>query len=673
MKSDTTTSCNDERFFLSELLIRIRRSSIRPAVSDREVLDSSTCDAPSEIERDVEEIRRRARSEGLSFFTKALPQFGKAIDMALLGNMDSFGRIPFRKGNDVNYPELFRGLTSRVFDAQGVERSDACQQSVRLLRQLTYSFYKLDVPYADETKDEILRSFVQVDAALPSSFAGFARPYGSSIADYEQRCADLPSGISMHLDSQLGATIQAARYIIGSVLGSCDPRDIRPRHGPGAVATGEDAIEKSNFTLMYDRLERVYPFTEYMRYNLTHVLDTYDNPPEYKEHGTAKVVLVPKDSRGPRLISCEPLASQWIQQGQMKAIVTAIENHRLTSGQVNFSDQTINGSLALESSLTGGNATLDMKDASDRVSWALIELLFPIHWIEALWASRSPETELPNGKIVRLKKFAPMGSAVCFPVEALVFFALSVGAVYSKRRRVRHGGQSLELSALVTDRQDRREIEKISKTIYVYGDDLICPTEDSGSVIATLECFALRFNTQKCCTTGSFRESCGVDAYKGVNVTPVRFRTRPGTSLLSPDALVSWVEYSNSLYEKGYVECAHYIQDWICTYVWVPTLMFKDIKKRLGGICFIRHYPGSLTSAKLRYNKKLQRTEVRLLVVRPVTKRAKTLGWEEMLRSASLTAPTCRYDSLREPSYHSAGIHALPRRYKLTRGWVPLS
>lgn len=673
MKSKKTKSPAkdlDLRVFYAEVLIRIRHQSVRPAESSCETEFSPTYDALFECTRDCEEIRSRTLKEGMSFLTHTLPKFGKALDRALLGHKDSFATIPFRKEDGVAYPELFRAVTSRVFDANGNTRSDACVQSVRLLRQLTFSFYKLNVPYEEELNDNVIENFIQTEQDLPRAFLGFPRPLGSLYTTYSERLSELPPGRSIDLSEQLGLCVQVARFVIGSILGNCCPYSIEPKHGPGAVATGEKGSEKNHFSHIPERLERMYPYTEYMRFNLAHVCDTYDSPPDISGAGTAKVVLVPKDSRGPRLISCEPLSNQWVQQGQLASIVRAIENHHLSSGRVNFSDQSINGSLALQSSLTGVNATLDMKDASDRVSWALIELLFPIHWIEALWATRSPATKLPKGRVMRLKKFAPMGSAVCFPVEALVFFALSVGAVYSKRVRRRDGGQALALYGEGSHYLDRQRIRKIARTVYVYGDDIIARTEDSGSIIAYLECFALRFNTEKCCRSGSFRESCGVDAFKGVVVTPVRFRTPMSQNLLLPNALISWVEYSNSLYEKGYVLAADFISTELLRKKRIPTVMTPatELHRRYGGVCFVRPYPGSSSCNKRRYNSEYQRWEARMSVVVPAKTRSATLDWEEMLREFSTCLPR-EFDIYRS-KLGLAGVYAVPRRYKLVRGWV---
>jgi hypothetical protein len=59
----------------------------------------------------------------------------------------------------------------------------------------------------------------------------------------------------------------------------------------------------------------------------------------------------------------------------------------------------------------------------------------------------------------------------------------------------------------------------------VFGDDIIVPSECAEFVIDDLESFGLLVNRTKSFWRGAFRESCGVDAYNGVDVTPVRWKT----------------------------------------------------------------------------------------------------------------------------------------------------
>jgi len=339
---------------------------------------------------------------------------------------------------------------------------------------------------------------------------------------------------------------------LARVLCNFDPLDISPKHGPGSVSTKEKYEEKYDFKRINPRLDSVFPFDQYFMVNSNHVSDTLADQTNQRVRTTcpalsdelgsdgivvressAKIVLVPKDSRGPRLISCEPLENQWIQQGIMRRLVKHIESHPLTGGHVNFTDQSINQSLALAGSATGGLATLDLKEASDRVSMGLVARIFPPHIVRALAASRSLKTSSAEGEELELGKFAPMGSALCFPVMALTIWA------------------ALTAQCDVTS-ACRRE------TVFVYGDDVIVPGNNAQSAITRLELVGLKVNKDKSFTNGLFRESCGTDAFRGADVTPCRISTDWSSA---PESAVyaSHIAYANEMHRRGYHRTAQYI------------------------------------------------------------------------------------------------------------------
>lgn len=466
--------------------------------------------------RDFKTIESRVCSEGLGFLTKTLPSLGKAIDTALAQGtpLQSSG---FSLIRGTQLPRFLGWLFVRVFNSDGTERLDSCPVALRYLRQFLNVFKKLEVTYTDEQIAEISDKFCSTDAGLHN----------------DQR----PSAFSR-------ACVRYSRTLVSRILGGVNPFGILPRHGPGAVATGEKNWEKPAFSRIYSSLEGRYPFWEYFSFSPTATCDRYTElgtSLRTCETPTAKVVFVPKDNRGPRLISMEPLEVQWIQQGQMRLMVETIESHRLTRGHVNFTDQTVNRRLALESSASREFVTLDLKDASDRVALNLVQMLFPDNWVEALESSRSHATLLPDGRTVHMNKFAPMGSANCFPVMALVVWALSVAGITLR-------GTGTLRSAL--------------GSVYVYGDDIICRRKDYPTVVQLLEEVGLRVNTSKCCVAGSFRESCGCDAFKGIDVTPIRI-SEPLTSRSSPSRLASYVAYSNALHAGGYFGSAALIEEWV--------------------------------------------------------------------------------------------------------------
>jgi len=574
-----------------------------------------------ESRRDILEIERRYHSEGIGFLTKTLPRLGKAIDLAL--STDAKLQVSgFKLKTGTSLPRFLWELISKAFDATGVVREDASAVVVKDMRQVCLLLYKLAIPHTAAQADEVWRSFVEVDAGL----------IGSQETAYS-------SSTVIH-------RLKKARIFISRVLSKFDHRDIIPRHGPGAVATGEKVHEKSNFSRIYQQIERVYPFTDYFMFSLSHVNDQFDwlQSREVLETGTAKVVLVPKDSRGPRLISCEPLEFQWIQQGLRRKMYSILENHPLTSGHLNFEDQSVNRNLARAASLDASMVTMDMKDASDRVSLWLVESLFGgSACLEGLLAARSAATVFPNGSRVVFNKYAPMGSALCFPVMGLSIFALLVSCISSRRN------ESMRISA------DR---------VYVYGDDIIIPSEDYASCAQFLEEVGLKVNLSKCCTGRFFRESCGMDAFKGDDVTPIKVKTLWSNPKRSPEELASWTEYSNSLWERGYYTASDTIRSFLIgKYGRLP---WKH-SIRDGYIGFYRSHVDAFklniaAGFCYRRNKDLQRLEIRTRVSSSVLIKAKPDPWRELLRRFNAEDHRSRF-----------GTYALTHRSRLKRVWILLS
>jgi len=321
--------------------------------------------------------------------------------------------------------------------------------------------------------------------------------------------------------------VRRARSLLSVLFSVFDPTDIYPRHGPGAVATKQRLWEKYQWSNIASGITDLYPIDAYFSASTGHVCDTYaDFDLLGTESFPARVILVPKDSRGPRLISCEPVDYQWVQQGLGKAIVRHVERHQLTKLNVHFTDQGPNRMQALDGSYTGDDATLDLKEASDRISLDLVRLLFPEKLVAYLEACRTSSTVLPDKSILPLQKYAPMGSCLCFPVLALTVWAI--------------------LAAGAPDEDTR-------KRILVYGDDVIVPTAYAGNAIEQLESFGLLVNRDKSCTSGLFRESCGMDAFQGDDVTPVRIRT-VWSSEPRANVYTSWIAYANSFYDRQYYQ-----------------------------------------------------------------------------------------------------------------------
>jgi len=573
---------------------------------------------------DLMKIKSRLNSEGLSFLTKTLPKYGKAFDKAL--SSTSPLSIPGLKTGLCVTPKLFGWLLARVISKDGYVRKDADVTAVKHLRQLYNFCYKLKLPYAQSTCKQVIEQFVKTDQEL--------------------KVPDLSHD----------PVAKQARVLISRVLSGLCPRDIIPRHGPGATATGESTIDKSRFCRLYKSLDIVYPFTEYFMLGLNHITDELSELGylDNLEASTAKVVLVPKDSRGPRLISMEPLEIQWIQQGIREIIYNRVESHWLTRGHVNFTNQGVNRALALQASRTEEFVTLDMKDASDRVSNELVNYLFAgTQILEGLKATRSEFTLLPDGRNVRLNKFASMGSALCFPIEALVFWALSVSVVYLSGRSWRHA----------------------LSTIYVYGDDIILRDKDYDLVMQKLPEYGLMFNPDKCCVKGSFRESCGCDAFNGVDVTPIRLRETWNVTR-SASELTSYVALSNALHKAGYLRTAYTVKRKVeSKYGNLPYLpcdsssksfchktlrmIRKDSSPNLLGWMWddVNHRMHNKTIRR-RFSRTLHRMEYYTWTVHTIRRKSDITGWKEVLRTLNCGS-----------TGSNTSEYAIPRRVRLTRGW----
>lgn len=470
--------------------------------------DASSHSCEEQVERDMAYAKRRFSCEGIKFLTVILPSLGKAtlrgIETGVFAPPDGFRLI--RNGR---LPAFLQGWTKRIFHNCGNVRTDIDPHSLEELMQICMLFYKLELPYSREQENQVVENFILTENEIPSTS--------------EEVLVD-------------GDILSLARSYLERVLRGFDPRDIKPGHGPGAVATGEKGLGKYRFSRRYQRLHEKFPYYEFFTPSLsaTSILASRYRHLERLVNPIAKVCLVSKDSRGPRLISMEPLEIQWIQQGQLKKLVPYIESNTLIGGSINFTRQSFNRQAAFDSSVDKQFATLDLKDASDRVSLSLFRALFPEHIQEYWEACRSVATQLPCGRLLPLKKFAPMGSALCFPVMALTLWAL-IKATLAIRHRSR-------------------------RMFLVYGDDIVVPTPFTSDVIEVLESAGLKVNVDKSFINSHYRESCGLDAYNGVLCTPIRIRQNLDSEHSDPSLLSHIISASESFFDKGYWKSCSYMR-----------------------------------------------------------------------------------------------------------------
>jgi hypothetical protein len=514
----------------------------------------------------------RLANEGVAFLTRTLPTIGRALDahfsLARKG-LKFDGPSEFSKSED-GIPH-FLGMAIRW----GLEGDSV---AIDCVRQLTYIFYKLEVDYDQDTEQEFLDQFERIDQ-------------------------ELAAVTKEMLDNN--PDVAVARALVARILCNVDPHDIRPRHGGGATACRTVNHEKWHRLRYYPKLDAEFSYPDYFFYSLSHLSDDYELLKESVESDPmARVCLVPKDSRGPRIISCEPAELMYIQQGLMRKLYKTLETHHLTKGYINFVDQGVNQQLAHESSLSGHMATLDLSDASDRVSMNLIRALLPQNWVDALGACRSERTKLPGGRVIELQKFAPMGSSCCFPVEALVFWAIASACICRLER-----GVTAKLFP-----------------IYVYGDDIVVPAGFAGTIISGLESVGLKVNLSKSFVEGPFRESCGGDYHNGYDVTPVRVRKAFGSSSSS---IVTDADLANLFIAKFGEKDGRSLVGILDEANQSP---FPRSAMQLPGCITSGHRACNDVHFQRRWNKNLQRYEYRIRRVFAKALARREPNWFELLR-----------------------------------------
>jgi hypothetical protein len=302
-------------------------------------------------------------------------------------------------------------------------------------------------------------------------------------------------------------------------------RELKPNHGPGSVAEGNLTPAQKFHRLSCDKkLAIVLSGSS----DDSIAQSYYPLCPGTHIDRTSRTVFVPKTATKLRTISMEPASLQYIQQGVMKEIYRFIERHPYLGCRIRLSDQTQNQVLALEGSKYGNLCTIDLSHASDSVSWDLVKRVFRSvpHLYKWLIATRSFRTELPDGTLTTLHKYAPMGSALCFPIECLLFACAVEHAL----------------------RQACTPVERSRLFYSVYGDDLVVPTKIAEYVIDILSRMGFTVNRRKTFISGPYRESCGKEYYAGIDISVLYYRIPFYNERVSPSAYASMCGMCNNAY-----------------------------------------------------------------------------------------------------------------------------
>jgi len=481
---------------------------------------------------DIKTVERRFEHEGLSFLAITLADLGKATEKWLDRGFVVPSDVPaFKPKRLTSLPAFLSGFYGRVFDpSSGVLLDSPDIEAIYALRQLTLMFSKIALP-----QDNLFGSSTRVVSSRRERLAmdGFVR--------CEQ---DVRSSDALLDEAYMADFKRVSTMLFGRMFAKVD-RDVywmrlHPKHGPGAVADKLSSNGKYNLRTWTTRLQRHMPAESFLIPNSSFVgeLDRDLNILEPGAEMPVRVITVPKTLKSPRIIAIEPSCMQFVQQSLLACILSAVKEDSFLSRVVGFDDQEPNRQLARIGSHSGDLATLDLSEASDRVSYQHVRAMledFP-HLLGAVDSCRSRKADVPGHGVIRLAKYASMGSALCFPFEAMVF--LTIIAL----------GVERELS---TPLSRRAFIQRFSERVRVFGDDLIVPREHVLSVVFELQAFGHVVNEGKSFWTGRFRESCGREYYDGQDVSIVKVRSVLPTRRQDANGVISAVAFRNQAYWAG--------------------------------------------------------------------------------------------------------------------------
>ncbi len=314
------------------------------------------------------------------------------------------------------------------------------------------------------------------------------------------------------------------RYVKAELLAMfCEPFSLndcvnKGYCGPGASRKVRDTdffskMFDSSLTSTSTLLQRTYTQAISPEWYLAETL-------RHQLHGSelvsgSKLCSVPKDESRRRVICTEPTLNMFFQLGAKEHLESCLRK----SHNIDFSNQQeINRSLAREGSRSLRFVTLDLKDASDRISLQLCKTVLPPWLYNLLMAIRSPSTNVYS-KDVELNMISTMGNGTTFPLMTSI------------------------LSCVVRSVYQINGINPKNGVNYaVFGDDIICLTDLHQEVIDSVEALGFIINIDKSCLSGHFRESCGGDYLKGFDVRGVYIKGLNNESdfYSSFNRLLSW-------------------------------------------------------------------------------------------------------------------------------------
>lgn len=322
-----------------------------------------------------------------------------------------------------------------------------------------------------------------------------------------------------YFDAEVGSILYIAQQKIAEILtnvdGDCIPPsmcDMKFQFGPGSVTSTEEQLTSSRVKLNCrldcspDLLPIVRELLEELPYLSHHntadrfnsdIHDSFSKEPEVTSVEinvtNSELGMVPKTYKVERVIETQQLLNALYQ----RPLGVAMRRCLLRNCKLDLREQAPNQKLALLGSLYGKLCTMDLVSASGCISRGLVWHMFPYYWAEALDFGRSSSVTVSiGGKKTDhcLQQFSGMGNAYTFELETVLFYALTWATC-----------KFLKVS---------------TKQIRVFGDDIIVPVESYDLLDRVLTQCGFFVNSKKSFKDGPFRESCGADYLRGMDIRP---------------------------------------------------------------------------------------------------------------------------------------------------------
>lgn len=371
-----------------------------------------------------------------------------------------------------------------------------------------------------------------------------------------RKCVDLPTGVDLNSEAKkawyaaekqcyrtnvrftkhLGYTpfegpkdlaiddfLKIVRGKVRKLMGPVPSELFMARHGPGATL-----MDRGQLTTAPDKMSSRPTCTTAARCLLPFwgetawargLMQDFPDRSDPLELNYDRFAGVPKDAMKNRGICVGPSLNTFYQLGVGRHLKRRLSQH----GYDLKDGQNLHRRVAKWASEDGSYATIDLSSASDTVSRNLVRFLLEDTWLEVLETLRVPSTKI-DGALQNLQKFSAMGNGYTFELETIIFSAICESVM-------EHSG--------LTARPGRN--------IFVYGDDLILPSDCCRNLLSVLSYCGFTPNKRKTYLDGPFRESCGGDFFLGKAVRPHFIEELP----TEPQ---HWISLANGLRRAGFCE-----------------------------------------------------------------------------------------------------------------------